>query len=128
MTTTLSIGVLIACELFFRLPFAGELQSIRRHAASPLKVFRSKHSSDERKERLLLTYSFLLGRSSALLLCYLLLVAVPVLAAGYLEFGAISVALHKLSSASFLLFSIALAAGYAVMRRIVSNGKLFKAR
>lgn len=128
MTTMLSIGVLVACELFFRLPFAKELQLLKKHACSPLRVFRSKYSSDERKERLLLTYSLLLGCSSVRLFSYLLLLAVPVLVVGYLEYRNLSVTIQNLSSASFLLFSIALAAGYSVVRRIVSNGKLFKAR
>ncbi len=127
MTVTLSIGVLVACELFSHLPFAKELQLLKKHAGSPLRVFRSKCSSDERKERLLLTYSLLIGCSSARLLCYLLVLIVPILAAGYLEYETLSVAIQKISSVTFLLYSIVLAAGYALMRRIIANGKLFKA-
>jgi len=118
----------MACELFFRLPFTRELQLVKKHAGSPLIAFQSKHSSDERKERLLLTYSFLLARSSSLLLGYLLLVALPVIVAGYLESLDFAVTMQSMQSASFLLSSFVLAAVYAGVRRIVLNGKLFKAR
>lgn len=126
MTLILGFGVLLAGELLFRLPFDKELRSIKKYASSPLSVVRSKYSSDERKARLLLAYSLRLGRSSVALLGYLLIFILPLFAAGYVEFKSLDVMMQNLTSVSFILYSFALAAVYAIGRRYVQNGKLFK--
>jgi hypothetical protein len=127
-TPTLSIGVLVASELFFRLPFAKELHTITQYARQPLKVIRSKHSPDERKEKLLLAYSFLLARASLAILGYLLLVTVPLLMSGYIEFGNMHMMLQTFASPAFILESLLLSLIYLILRKNLHDRNIFKSR
>lgn len=126
MTLILGIGVLITCELFFRLPFYKELRMITKCVRLTAVVARSKYSNDERKERLLLACSIVLGRSSLILLSYLMIVVLPVFVFAFIEFRRLEVMTQNLTSVSFILYSIVLATVYAIGRRYVSYGKLFK--